>query len=408
MTETDTPLWQPGAERIAQARLTAFIAQANQRHGLRLADYDAVYDWSLADMPAFWEQVWDFCAVIGDREGPALVRGEEMPGARFFPDSRVNFAENLLRRQDDADALVFWSEDKVKRRLSWAELTALVSRLQQALAAEGVGEGDRVAGFLPNMPEAIAAMLATASLGAVWSSCSPDFGVGGVLDRFGQIEPKVLFCPDGYFYAGKTIDVRPRVAEFMAELPSVTRVVTVPLIGGGEPPAGLERGVSLAGFLAPFAAKPLSFRRVAFNAPLYIMYSSGTTGKPKCIVHGVGGTLLLHLKEHALQCDVKPDDRFFYFTTCGWMMWNWLVTGLASGATLLLYDGSPFHPTGTSSGIWQRPSAARSSAPRRSTSTRWPRPDWRRRGRTTWEACAASPRPARRWRRKASTTSTSR
>ena len=340
------PLWRPSPERIAAARLTGFIAEANRRHGLKLAGYDDVYDWSIEQTAPFWELAWDFCGVKGARQGPALVDGDKMPGARFFPEATLNFAENLLRRSGTDDAIVFRAEDKVTRRLSWDELRQLVSRLQQALAAEGVGPGDRVAGFMPNMPESVAVMLATASLGAVWSSCSPDFGVAGVLDRFGQIEPKVLFAPDGYFYAGKTIDVGERVAEFMAGLPTVKRLVTVPLVGSGQPPKAVAGAKSLADFLAPFAAKALAFRQMPFNAPLFIMFSSGTTGKPKCIVHGAGGTLLLHMKEHQLQCDVKPGDRVFYFTTCGWMMWNWLVSALASEATLLLYDGSPFHPSG--------------------------------------------------------------
>jgi acetoacetyl-CoA synthetase len=340
------PLWRPSAERVAAARLSRFMAEADQRHGLKLGDYDAVYDWSVAALEPFWELVWDFCGVVGERRGPTLSDAAKMPGARFFPEARLNYAENLLRRCGSGDAIVFRAEDKVERRLSWDELRALVSRLQQALAAEGVGEGDRVAGFLPNMPETVAAMLATASLGAVWSSCSPDFGAAGVLDRFGQIEPKVLFAPDGYFYAGKTLDVGERVAEFMQGLPTVKRLVTVPLIGEGNPPKGEPRGKSLADFLAPFEPKPPQFRPMPFNAPLFIMFSSGTTGKPKCIVHGAGGTLIQHLKEHQLQCDVQPGDRVLYFTTCGWMMWNWLVSALASEATLLLYDGSPFHPSG--------------------------------------------------------------
>ena len=343
---TNRPLWQPSPERIANANLSRFIAEANRRHGLSLRSYDAVYDWSLSDMPAFWELVWEEAGAIGERQGETLVRAREMPGAQFFPDSRINYAENMLRRDDDGDAIVFWAEDKVRRRMSWRQLTALVSRLQQALAAAGVGQGDRVAGFMPNMPETVAAMLATTSLGAIWSSCSPDFGVNGVLDRFGQIEPKVLFAPDGYFYNGKTIDVGPRVSEFMAELPSVAKVVTVPLIGEGRPPAGLERGLSLADFVAPFEAGAVAFTRMPFNAPLFIMFSSGTTGKPKCIVHGVGGVTLQHLKELQFQCDVKPDDRVFYFTTCGWMMWNWVVSSLGCGASLMLYDGSPFYPDG--------------------------------------------------------------
>ncbi len=340
------PLWQPTPERLVTANLSRFIAEANKRHGLTLRNYDSVYDWSLAELPAFWELFWDQAEVIGERQGATLVRPNLMPGAKFFPETRLNYAENMLRRDDDGDAMVFWAEDKVKRRLSWKGLKVLVSRLQQALVDEGVGEGDRVAGFMPNMPETIAAMLATASLGGIWSSCSPDFGVNGVLDRFEQIEPKVLFCPDGYYYNGKTIDVRPRVKEFMAGLSSAQRVVVVPLIGEGEGPQGLAIAMSLQEWIGPYAGKPLRFRRVPFNNPLFIMFSSGTTGRPKCIVHGVGGVLLQHLKEHQLQCDVKRDDRVFYFTTCGWMMWNWLASGLGSGATLLLYDGSPFYPNG--------------------------------------------------------------
>ncbi|MDH3968838.1 MAG: acetoacetate--CoA ligase, partial [Rhodospirillales bacterium] len=261
--------------------------------------------------------------------------------------ARLNFAENLLRRRGPEDAMVFWGEDRVTYRVSWDGLHDAVSRVSRALAAVGVQEGDRVVGFMPNMPETVIAMLAATALGAVWSSCSPDFGVQGVLDRFGQIEPKVLFCPDGYFYAGKTHGSLGRVAEFAAQLPSLELIVVVPYVSKAPDVTGLDKGVRLDEFVAPYEAGEIAFRRVPFNAPLYIMYSSGTTGRPKCIVHGVGGTLIQHLKEHKLLCDVKPGDRIFYFTTCGWMMWNWLVSGLASEATLLLYDGSPFHPDGT-------------------------------------------------------------
>jgi len=354
---SSSPLWQPSDERIAQANLTAFMARLKQEKGLDFADYDALYDWSVSDLAGFWTAVWDFCGVIAeDERGPVVVNEDKMPGAAFFPEARLNFAENLLRRaldnpEDDSDAIVFWGEDKVKRRLSHRELLAQVSRTAQALAAEGVGPGDRVAGFMPNMPETVIAMLATTSLGAVWSSCSPDFGVQGVLDRFGQIEPKVLFCPDGYYYNGKIIDSRPRIAEFTAELPSLTKIVVVPYIEATPDvsaiaPDGEGRAVRLEDFLAPHAAGQIAFTRMPFNAPLYIMFSSGTTGKPKCIVHSIGGTLLQHLKEQVLLCDVKRDDRVFYFTTCGWMMWNWLVSALAAEATLLLYDGSPFAPDG--------------------------------------------------------------
>ena len=260
--------------------------------------------------------------------------------------ARLNFAQNLLRRRDDAQAIVFRGEDKVRRALTYAELYAEVSRLTQFLRELGVKAGDRVAGFMPNMPETVMAMLATASLGAIWSSCSPDFGVQGVLDRFGQIEPKVLFSADGYFYNGKTHDCLARLEEITAHLPGLKQLVIVPYTR--ERPV-LERlpGARLwPDCTAPYAAGEIDFAQLPFNHPLYIMFSSGTTGVPKCIVHGAGGTLLQHLKEHQLHVDVKPGDRLFYFTTCGWMMWNWLVSGLASQATLLLYDGSPFYPDG--------------------------------------------------------------
>jgi acetoacetyl-CoA synthetase len=270
-----------------------------------------------------------------------------MPGARWFPEAKLNFAENLLRRQDPSPAIIFRGEDRVIRRLTHAELYAQVSKLAQALRASGVEQGDRVAGILPNMPEAIIAALAAASIGATWSSCSPDFGTQSVLDRFGQIRPKVLFAADGYFYNGNTHDSLTRIAEIVSALPSVEQTVIVPYTR--EDPAfaaSLSQATGWGEFVEPFMARPIRYTYLPFDHPLYIMYSSGTTGTPKCIVHGAGGTLLQHVKEHLLHVDLKRDDRFFYFTTCGWMMWNWLVSGLASGATLLLYDGSPFHPHG--------------------------------------------------------------
>ncbi len=335
------PLWSPSAQRVAEASTTRFMARVNERHGLALATYHELWQWSTANLEPFWTELWDFSGVIAESRGNrVLADGDKMPGARFFPDARLNFAENLLRGDGEGDAIVFWGEDKVKRRLAYRALREAVSRLQQALEKAGVGEGDRVAAFMPNMPETVIAMLATASLGATFTSCSPDFGVQGVLDRFGQVEPKVLFACDGYFYNGKAIDTLPRIAEIVKDLPTVKNVVIVPYVGSrSELP---DRGTYLDDFLAPFAPREIAFNRVAFNHPLYILYSSGTTGVPKCIVHGAGGVLLMHLKEHLLHCDVKPGDRVFYFTTCGWMMWNWLVSGLAAGATLLLYDGSPF------------------------------------------------------------------
>ncbi len=346
---TPNLLWQPDPERIAAANITAFARHLSEQAGIALTGYDALWQWSIDRREEFWRAVWDFCGVIGERGERTLVDPERMPGAKWFPDARLNFAENLLARaigSAESDALVFRGEDKMSRRLSHAELVGASSRVAAALQAQGIAAGDRIAAYIPNMPEAIVAMLGGASLGAVWSSCSPDFGVRGVLDRFGQIEPRVLFTVDGYWYNGKALPILDKVAEIVAALPSVERVVVIPYLreSGGPRVAmpSIRGAVGWDEFLAPHPARELEFARLPFDHPLYILYSSGTTGEPKCIVHGAGGTLLQHLKEHVLHGDVKPGDRLFYFTTCGWMMWNWLVSGRAAGATLLLYDGSPF------------------------------------------------------------------
>ncbi|MGE0874490.1 MAG: acetoacetate--CoA ligase [Burkholderiales bacterium] len=322
---SDAPLWRPSPAQVAATNMAAFMRLAGG-----FGTYEELHRWSVEHKEDFWSLLWDYAGVRGTRAGPALIDADRMPGARWFPQSQLNFAENLLRDADDSEAMVFWGEDRVRRRYSRRELHALVSRIAQALKAAGIGKGDRVAGYLPNMPEAVAAMLATASLGAIWSSCSPDFGVQGVLDRFGQIEPKAFFCCDSYLYGGKTFELAERNAAILAQLPSVRARF---LLRYGD---GTVEG------LDAFQPASVAYEPVEFNHPLYILYSSGTTGVPKCIVHGTGGTLLQHLKEHRLHSDVKPGDRMFYFTTLGWMMWNWLVSGLASGATLLLYDGSPF------------------------------------------------------------------
>jgi len=339
------PLWQPSENRIAEANLTRFIADVSDDWGFQAEDFDALHRWSVAEKEKFWQSVWLFTGVISETRGTTvLADGAAMPGAKWFPEARLNFAENLLRRRDDGPAIMFRGEDRVRRTMSRNELYDLTSRIAQALAAQGVGEGDRVGGFLPNIPEAVPAMLAASSLGAIWSSCSPDFGTTGVLDRFGQIEPTVMFVADGYFYNGTWIETLGRAHEAVDRLPSVRREIVISYSGETPATGDLPHGMTLDDFIAPFAPGEIPFKQLPFDHPLYILYSSGTTGPPKCIVHGQGGTLLQHLKEHRLQTDVKPGDRMFYFTTLGWMMWNWLVSGLASEATILLYDGSPFHP----------------------------------------------------------------
>ena len=342
---TDKPLWTPSAERISRSQISEICAQLNAKHAQTLRTYRDLHRFSVEQPEYFWSALWDFAGIKGTGHANEVLRdGDKMPGAQFFPESRLNFAENLLPLDDDSDALVFWGEDKERRKLSWRQLRALVSSLQQQLRASGVGLGDRVAAMMPNMPETIAAMLAATSLGAVFSSCSPDFGDRGVLDRFGQIEPKVLFVCDGYWYGGKRIDIADKVASIIAGLSTLKAVVVVPY-AGNDPgfAAALPRAVSLSDVITAFPPKPLEFVAVPFAHPAFILFSSGTTGIPKCIVHGTGGVLLQLVKEHRLLCDVRPGERVFYFTTCGWMMWNWLIGGLAASATLLLYDGSPFH-----------------------------------------------------------------
>ena len=343
------PLWHPSENARAATQLARFMEQVEDDWNVTIDDDDALQAFSIDHPEKFWASLKDFANIAASAWGErVLENATAMPGAKFFPDAALNYAENLLLRRDDGDALVFWGEDRVRRRMSWRALYDRVSQTAQALTAMNIQPGDRIAGYMPNMPETIIAMLAASSLGAVWSSCSPDFGVQGVLDRFGQIEPKVLFCVDGYYYGGKRHDCTAKVSEVLAQLPSVERCVIVPYAGAGEgqDPAALTNGISYADFIAPFAPGDIAFKRVAFDHPLFIMFSSGTTGTPKCIVHGQGGTLLQHAKEHRLHCDIGATDKVFYFTTCGWMMWNWLVSALATGATLLLYDGSPFHPDG--------------------------------------------------------------
>ena len=346
------PLWAPSEERIRQANLTRFIEAVNDRYGLSLSDYPSLYAWSIENLPDFWEAMWTFGDIRASAPYREVVdRLDRMPGARWFDGARLNFAENLLRHRDDRVALVFKGEGQEPVRITYRELYDRVGRLVRALRASGVGVGDRVAGYMPNRIETVVAMLAATSIGAIWSSCSPDFGIQGVLDRFGQIEPKVIFTPDGYFYNGKAFASLGRIARILEKLPSIERVVVVPYTQQDPDLSAVPGAVLFDDFLGPETAGDIPFEQLPFDHPVYIMYSSGTTGVPKCIVHGAGGTLIQHLKEHLLHTDLKREDTIFYFTTCGWMMWNWLVSSLAVGATALLFDGNPFYPD--PGALWQ-------------------------------------------------------
>src|SRR6266540_2356554 len=338
------PLWTPSETRIAHSRLAAFMRDVSQSQRRAFHDYEDLHRFSIEQPADFWRSVWRFCGIRGQMGDQVVIDLDRMPGARFFPGARLNFAENVLRRRDDAPAIVFNGEGRRHRTTSHAQLLEAVARFAAALRRADIRPGDRVGGYLPNMPEAIIAALGAAAIGAVWSSCSPDFGIQGVLDRFGQIEPRVLIGVDGYFYGGKALDVQPRLAEVARALPSVEHTVVVPYVEDTPSIADIREGVLWDDWIGGGDAPPLTFEQLPFDHPLYILYSSGTTGVPKCIVHGAGGTLIQHLKEHQLHCDIQRDDRVFYFTTCGWMMWNWLVTSLALGSTIVLYDGAPFSP----------------------------------------------------------------
>lgn len=349
---SENPLWQPSSARIHGTRLYAFQRKVEAVTGRTFAGYYEFWQWSIDHMETFWDIFWDEAGVIGEKGDTVLQWDGPMIDARYFPNGTINYAENLLRHMGGGTAMIFRDEHGAERSLSFNALRAQVSQLQQALKDMGVKKGDRVAGYLPNLPETIIAHLAAASLGAIWSSASPDFGVQGLLDRFGQIEPKVLIAADGYYYNGKTLDCLEKIHEVVPQMCSLNRVIIVNFISEQHAEdidsrfRGNDKFVSYDRLLATYTAKTPDFLRVEFNHPLVIMFSSGTTGKPKCIVHGHGGTLLQHLKEHILHCDIHPGDPVFYFTTCGWMMWNWLISGLACGATLLLFDGSPFYPDG--------------------------------------------------------------
>lgn len=338
-------LWEPSEERKTASNMHRFIDFINDRFGKNFMDYGPLYQWSIDNIPDFWASMWEFGEIKASEPYEEVVNDlTRMPGAKWFSGARLNFAENLLRHRDDRVALIFKGEDHESRTLTYEELFSEVCSVSSALKKAGVGVGDRVCGFMPNMPETVVAMLATTSLGATWSSCSPDFGIKGVLDRFGQIKPKVLFTANGYWFKGKGIDSLDRVSSIMKEISSIERVVVVPYTVD-EPNLGiLDKGVLYNDFKNTGDDEEPDFVQLPFDHPLYVMYSSGTTGLPKCMVQSAGGILINQLKELILHTDLKKEDTIFYFTTCGWMMWNWLVSSLAVGARLVLFDGNPFHP----------------------------------------------------------------
>ena len=338
-------LWEPSEEQIKTSNMYRFMQVVNDKYNQEFNDYASLYDWSIENIPDFWGTLWGFADIIASKPYDQVIDDvSKMPGARWFSGSRLNFAENLLRYRDNRSALIFKGEAQGSIKITYAELYDEVARLAKSLREVGVQTGDRVVGFMPNMPAAIIAMLAATSIGATWSSCSPDFGIKGVLDRFGQIKPKVLFTADGYSFKGKNVDSLERIANILKELPSIEKVVVVPYTEQNADINGIPNAVHYNDFKSSESNLDIEFEQLPFDHPLYIMYSSGTTGLPKCMVQSTGGILIHHLKELMLHTDLKREDTIFYFTTCGWMMWNWLTSSLAVGATLVLFDGNPFHP----------------------------------------------------------------
>ena len=338
-------LWTPSRDNILQSNMYRFMEIVNERYDQNFSQYSELYQWSIENIPDFWALLWDFVQVKASRPDTQVADDlSRMPGTKWFDGARLNFAENLLRYRDDHTALLFKGEGLPVTRTSYADLYNEVARVSFSLKSAGVQPGDRVVGFIPNMPQAIVAMLATTSLGAVWSSCSPDFGIKGILDRFGQIKPKFLFTANGYWFKGKAMDSLERISGILKELPSIERVIVIPYTESNPAIDIIPNAVHYRDFIGSGPVPEIEFCQLPFDHPLYIMYSSGTTGLPKCMVQSAGGILLHQLKEHVLHVDLKRHDVLFYFTTCGWMMWNWLAAGLASGATLVLYDGNPFHP----------------------------------------------------------------
>jgi acetoacetyl-CoA synthetase len=336
------PLWKPSDEQIAQSNLTQYMQRQGERLGRKFADARELYRWSVEHIDQFWESVWAESGVIQAKPYDSVLSDGSMPGAKWFPGARLNFAENHLRFRDDHTAIMHVREGAKLETITFNELYSRVKACATGLKKLGVQQGDRVAAFIPNIPEAIIAMLATTSIGALWSSCSPDFGLEGVMARFGQITPKVLLTADGYQYNGTQHNSLDRVQDIVERIPEIETLVVVPLLNLDRPE--LKTKVMLWDELLSDDSGELTFEQLPFDHPVYIMYSSGTTGKPKCIVHGAGGTLLQHWKEHVLHTNLRRDDVIMYFTTCGWMMWNWLVGALQVGVTIVLYDGSPGWP----------------------------------------------------------------
>jgi acetoacetyl-CoA synthetase len=345
-------LWKPSEERIRRTNMYRFMNIIAEKYGKKFSDYPGLYQWSVDNIPDFWASVWDFVGIKASKPYDEVIDDvHKMPGAKWFSGARLNFAENLLRYRDEQIALVFKGEESEPRRMTYAQLYDEVARVAKSLRDLGVKSGDRVTGFMPNMPETIIAMLAATSIGAAWSSCSPDFGIKGVLDRFGQIKPKVLFTANGYSFKGKKLDSLERISNILKEIPSVEKVVVVPYTEQKPDISSVPKAVLYNDFKSSESGLKIRFEQLPFDHPLYIMYSSGTTGLPKCMVQSAGGILIHHLKELVLHTDLKREDTIFYFTTCGWMMWNWLTSSLGVGATLVLFDGNPFHPQAGS--LWK-------------------------------------------------------
>jgi acetoacetyl-CoA synthetase len=337
-------LWKPSEKQVKQSNMHKFMTAVNQQYNKQITDYTDLWQWSVDNISDFWSQMWDFAGIIASKKADQIIDDYKMPGTKWFKGARLNFAENLLRFRDNQTAIVFLGENQVYRKLTCAELYDHVARLSKSLREFGVQAGDRIAGFMPNMPESIIAMLAASSIGATWSSCSPDFGIKGVLDRFGQIKPKVLFSANGYYFKGKKIDSLNRIENILKQIDSVEKVVIVPYTDNKPDISNIAHSVLYEDFTSSETGLDIHFEQLPFDHPLYIMYSSGTTGLPKCMVQSAGGILIHQMKEHLLHTDLKREDNIFYFTTCGWMMWNWLACALSVGSTIILYEGNPFHP----------------------------------------------------------------